>query len=217
MTFQLSSLGHYRIERSEEYDECPDGDKTYCEMIRVKGSKYGDLHFNVPSHLYKFSETELALYLKDRKNLWNALGEILNQEVDTSESEAIFIFPVSRFADVAGIIPFVRKRGRSNLSLDEKQELKNRLKSPRKMKQTDSDLNENHHGHIIALETLEPDDLMPGGSGIKVRNSMNRGKLDDRDQGEAPSSLARIPRFVRVAGLRRIFQKLFRKECRLSR
>jgi phosphoenolpyruvate synthase/pyruvate phosphate dikinase len=68
VTFCIGTLGPYRIERSEEYT--PGGpDNSYAELIRVRGSKPVPPFFMVPSHLYKHSETELGLYLKERKNL----------------------------------------------------------------------------------------------------------------------------------------------------
>jgi len=111
MTFQLSRLGPYRIERSEEY--IPGGsDNSYAEMIRVRGSKADPPIFMVPSHLYKYSETELALYLKERKNLWRPLGRILDQRFDISDAELMIHFPISMFNEVAGTVPFVRKKTR---------------------------------------------------------------------------------------------------------
>ena len=111
MTFELKQLGPYRIERSEEYGECPDGDRTYCELIRLRGSRVKPPVFSVVSHLYKFSETELALYMKDHKNLWRALGKLLREDIDITDEEIILRFSISKFGDVARIVPFVSKRG----------------------------------------------------------------------------------------------------------
>ncbi len=116
MTFELKQLGPYRIERSEEYGECPDGDRTCCELIRVRGSSVKLPVFSVVSHLYKFSNSELALYLKDKKNLWRPLGKLLNEEVGIADEEIILRFPISKFRDVARIVPFMRKRGSGKLS-----------------------------------------------------------------------------------------------------
>jgi hypothetical protein len=109
MSFELKQLGPFKIERTEDYDLA--GDKSYAAMIRVRGSKPKAPVFMVPSHLYKYSGTELALYMKDHKNLWRPLGKLLNEDVDVSDEEIILIFPVSRFAEVAKIVPFMRKRG----------------------------------------------------------------------------------------------------------
>ncbi len=110
MTFQLKTLGPYRIEKAEEY--APGGsESSYAEIIRVRGSSPDPPCFMVPSHLFKHSESELGLYLKERKNLWRALGKLLNVKIDISDGEIMLHFPVSLFPEVAGIVPFVRKRG----------------------------------------------------------------------------------------------------------
>ena len=114
MSFELKKLGPFRIERTEDYDQCP-FDKSYCELIRVKGSRPGP-SFNVVSHVYKYSETELALYMKDKKNLWRDLGKLLNEDIDISDEEIILRFPISKFRDMAGIVPLMRKRGSGKLS-----------------------------------------------------------------------------------------------------
>ena len=119
----LKDLGPYRIERSEDYDQCLDGDKSFCEVIRVRGSKAEIPAFIIPSHLFRYSDSELALYLKDKKNLWCTLGKILNEEIDISENEIVLRFPVSKFRDVTGIVPFVRKRGLAEASEEKRKSL----------------------------------------------------------------------------------------------
>jgi hypothetical protein len=114
MSFELRKLGTFRIERTEDYDQCP-FDRSYCELIRVKGSRPGP-SFNVVSHVYKFSETELALYMKGKKNLWRALGKLLTENIDLSDDEIILRFQISKFPEAAKIVPFVRKRGSGKLS-----------------------------------------------------------------------------------------------------
>ena len=109
MTFELKQLGPYRIERTEDYDYADD--KSYAEMIRVRGSKPKPPIFLVPTHLYKCSESELALYMKDHKNLWRALGKLLREDIDIADEEIILRFSVAKFRDVARIVPFVSKRG----------------------------------------------------------------------------------------------------------
>jgi len=101
MSFSLQTLGSYKVERTEDYDE----------MIRVKGSKPEPPHFMAPSHLYKYSEAELGLYLKDHKNTWRALANALNIGIDVSEEEILLHFPISMFPKIASIIKFVKKRG----------------------------------------------------------------------------------------------------------
>ena len=140
MNFDLKRLGPYRIERSEEYGECPDGDRSCCELIRVRGSRVKPPVFSVVSHLYKFSETELALYMKDHKNLWRALGKLLNDDVDVSDEEIILRFRVSMFPEVAKIVPFIRKKTRKKPLSVEERERASHLREKRKdiMKQNDS-------------------------------------------------------------------------------
>ena len=114
MTFQLKTLGPYRIERSE--DNIPGAqDNSYAEMIRVKGSRPKPPYFMVPSHLYKYSESNMGLYLFERKNLWRELGKLLKVKIDISDREVMVNFPISLFPDVAKIVPFVKKRGSQKL------------------------------------------------------------------------------------------------------
>ena len=120
MTTSLGNLGSFRIERTEDYDLCP-FDKSYCELIRVKGSK-PEPSYNVVSHLYKYSENELALYLKDHKNYWKQLGDLLNEDIDISENELILKFPVSKSKEISRIVPFVRKKTRKKPMSDQERE-----------------------------------------------------------------------------------------------
>ncbi len=156
---QLKDLGTFRIERTEDYDECP-FDKTYCELVRVKGSK-PEPSFQVVSHIYKYSETELALYLKDHKNLWRELGKLLNEDIDISDDELLLTFPVSKFRDISRLIPFVKKRGKTELTEEERTERINRLKfarnNPRKIEQNNPNSVLTDAGRVIALETFESD------------------------------------------------------------
>ncbi len=109
MTFALSQLGSFHVDRTEDYIEFLD--KSYVEMIRVRGSKPDPPYFKIPSHLYKYSKNELCLYLKDKKNLWLDLGKLNKEDIVISDQELILRFPISRFKDVAKIVPFVKKRG----------------------------------------------------------------------------------------------------------
>jgi hypothetical protein len=138
VTFELKQPGPFRVERTEEYDLVKD--KNYAQIIRVRGSKPKPPIFMVPSHLYKFSESELALYLKDRKNLWRPLGRLLDEDVDVSDEEIILRFPVSRFPEVAEIVPFIRKKTRKKPLSAEERERASHLREKRKdiMKQNDS-------------------------------------------------------------------------------
>ncbi len=154
MTFALSQLGPYRIERTEEYDLCP-FDKSYCELIRVKGSK-PEPSYNVVSHVYKYSENELALYLKDHKNYWRQLGDLLNEDIDISENELILKFPVSKFKEISRIVPFVRKKTRKKPMSD--QERESRRKHMQElhhiMKQKEQDSVITGMGQAITLDTF---------------------------------------------------------------
>jgi len=106
--FRLGDLGTYRIERSEEYVP-GDPDNSYAGMIRVRRSKLVPPFFMVSSHLYKHSETELGLYLKERKNIWRSLAKVLGESVDIHEAELVLHFLISSFNEVARIVPFLRK------------------------------------------------------------------------------------------------------------
>ena len=130
MTFQLKTLGPYRIERSEEY--APGSQTgTYEEMIRIRGSKPEPPVFMVPSHLYKYSESELGLYLKERKNLWRQLGKLLGVEIDIHDQELMINFPISMFPKVDEIVPFMRKRSRKTPLSEKERERASHLRSYR--------------------------------------------------------------------------------------
>jgi len=96
-------------------------------MIRIRGSSPEPPYFMVSSHLYKYSETELALYMKDHKNYWRPLGKILNQRIDIHDVELMIHFPISKFSEVARVVPFVRKRGQRDLTESEKRDRRQRL------------------------------------------------------------------------------------------
>ena len=155
MTFQLKQLGQYRVEGSEEF--IPKGDNnSYAEIIRVRGSSPEPLLFTIPSHLYKYSETELGLYLKDRKNAWDKLGKVLGIQIDRSNDELMLHFPIEKFQSVASIITFVKKRGQMNLSEEEKAKRVKRLfnssHTPSKMSKTESNSKGNPPSNIIIPE-----------------------------------------------------------------
>ncbi len=109
MTFELQKLGPYRIEKTEEFNK--QTRKDFVEMIRVRESKPNPPYFKVPSHIYKFSDSELCLYLHERKNLWRNLAKVLNIPINISDPEIAVRFPISKFKEVAAIVPFVKKRG----------------------------------------------------------------------------------------------------------
>ena len=132
MTFELKQLGPYRIERTEDYDYAEASGKSYCEMIRVKGSVSDPPEFTTQSHLYKYGEDELGLYMKDKKNLWRPLGKLLDKEIDISDLETDFIFSVEMFPKVAEIVPFIRKKIRKTPLSHEERERISHLREKRK-------------------------------------------------------------------------------------
>ena len=123
-TFWLRDLGpQYKIERTEDWEDCQGDEKSYGEMIRVKDSKpvfrkginplpgKPNRTYYMPSHLYKYSETKLGLYMKDHRNLWPKLAEITKEdfgEFDTDEED--FIFPIEKFPEVAKLVQFREKK-----------------------------------------------------------------------------------------------------------
>ena len=148
--FQLKQLGPFRIERTEEYIPGAQ-DNTYAEMIRVRGSKPEPPYFVVPSHLFKYSETELGLYLHERKNLWRQLGRLLNIETEISDPELMARFPISMFTEVVKIVPFVKKRGTGELSpaAIARRDALNAVRHTEKMKRNAIKFNERaHDGNI---------------------------------------------------------------------
>jgi hypothetical protein len=106
-------------------------------------------YFTVPSHLYKYSESELGLYLRDHKRLWRPLGELINVDIDIHDTELMLDFPIAMFPNVAEIVPFVRKAlRRVPFTEEEKQKLarnlhRGYLQIPREMDLNGSKLNEN--------------------------------------------------------------------------
>jgi len=123
-TFWLKDLGsQYKVERTEDWEDCEGEEKSYGEMIRVKDSKpvfrkginpltgKPNRIYYMPSHLYKYSETKLGLYMKDHRNLWPKLAEITEEdfgEFDTDEED--FIFPIEKFPEIAKLVQFREKR-----------------------------------------------------------------------------------------------------------
>lgn len=152
--FSLKELGPFKVERTEDWGNDPDS--SYSEMILVKGSKIGPPMFLVLSHLYKYSETELGIYLKDHKNLWRALEKLLNEEIDIHEAELMIHFPISTFPKVAQIVPFVRKTIRKTPLTDQERERASHLRSYRKdiMKQNDKISDLRGSNGIIALDSF---------------------------------------------------------------
>ena len=140
-TFWLRDLGpEYMVERvKDDWDDCEGEDKSYAEMIRVRGSRDSyrigkspmtglpNRIYFMPSNLYKYSETHLGLYMKDHQKLWPKLAEIsgrVNKALDTWEED--FIFPIEKFPEVARIIQFRTKR---KISDAQKERLRNMMRT----------------------------------------------------------------------------------------
>ena len=106
-------------------------------------------YFTVPSHLYKYSESELGLYLRDHKRLWRPLGELMNVDIDIHDTELMLYFPKAMFPRVAEIVPFIRKALRRVPFTEEKKQKMARnlhrgyLQIPREMDLNGPKLNEN--------------------------------------------------------------------------
>jgi len=123
-TFWLKDLGSLcKVERTEDWEDCQGDEKSYGEMIRVKDSKpvfrkginpltgKPNRIYYMPSHLYKYSETELGLYLKDHKSVWPKLAKITGEKYGKfAPDEEDFIFPIDKFPEVAKLIQFRQKR-----------------------------------------------------------------------------------------------------------
>jgi len=124
VTFWLKDLGsQYKIERTEDWEDCEGDEKSYGEMIRVKDSKLvyrqgknpltgkPNRIYYMPSHLYKYSEKELGLYMKDHRNLWSKLAEITGENFNGFDpDEEDFIFPIEKFPEIAKLVHFREKR-----------------------------------------------------------------------------------------------------------
>ena len=105
--------------------------------------------FPVESHLFKYSDRELGLYLKDRKNAWRDLSKILRIDIDIHEPEVILIFPVSMFKEIAKVIPFRKKRGSATMTDAQKHDRILRLKTSRNGVQKGSRSNDKSSCHIL--------------------------------------------------------------------
>jgi hypothetical protein len=150
MKFNLRNLGTYRVEKTEDYDNDPD--RSWGEMIRIKGSKAKPPGFPTPSHLYKYSENAAALYMKDHKALWTTLKkmgfkDIDGEEIDKIDVETVILILLSRFNEVAAIVPFIRNALRKNpLSEEDRKELtsrlgKNMINSPKRIEKYNVNFN----------------------------------------------------------------------------
>ena len=149
----LNDIGPYKVEKAIDYDLLED--RSYGFIIKVKRSHPEPPFFPSESYLFKYSEKELGLYLKDRKNVWRDLSRILRIDIDIHEPEIILVFPVSMFKEIAKLIPFRKKRGSASLTDAQKHDRILRLKSPRNGRQNESRLNDKTSRHILHPISLD--------------------------------------------------------------
>jgi hypothetical protein len=161
--FWLKDLGsQYKIEKTEDWETCQGDEKSYAEMIRVKDSKpvyrkgidplTGEPNriYYMPSHLYKYSETEVGLYLKDRKSVWPQLAKITEEEYGKFDpAEEDFIFPIEKFPEVAKLIQFCQKRKPPKAFIEARDRINTIRKSTYKGKNKGSNFHERESGHTI--------------------------------------------------------------------
>jgi len=124
VTFWLKDLGsQFKVEKTEDWEDCQGDEKSYGEMVRVKDSLQTYRNGSSPltgkpnkilymsSNLYKYSETELGLYMKDHKSIWAQLAEITGEQFNEFDrDEEDFIFPIEKFPEVAKLVQFRQKR-----------------------------------------------------------------------------------------------------------
>lgn len=121
---QLQDLGKYKVEKTDDYDLARrDGlDISYYEYIKVRGSNPEKNKFQVPSCLYKYSDSELCLYLRDHKKHWGRIAKLLSTDFDVDSEEAMFIFPFQKFNEIDKLIHFVKKKNRKTPAREEERE-----------------------------------------------------------------------------------------------
>ena len=149
----LSDLGPYQVEKALDYGLLED--RSYGYIIKVKRSHPDPPFFPSGSYLFKYSDHELGLYLKDRKNAWRDLSRILGIDIDIHDSEIILVFPFSMFKEIVKVIPFRKKRGSESLTDVQKHDRILRLKSPRNGRQNKSRLNDKTSRHILHPISLD--------------------------------------------------------------
>ena len=143
----LNDFGPYKVEKAIDYDLLED--RSYGYIIKVKRSHPESPFFPSESYLFKYSDHELGLYLKDRKNAWRDLSRILGIDIDIHDSEIILVFPFSMFQEIAKVIPFRKKRGSASMTDAQKHDLILRLKTPRNGRQKEPRLNVKTSRHIL--------------------------------------------------------------------
>jgi len=160
VTFWLKDLGsQYKIERTEDWEDCQGEEKSYGEMIRVKDSlptyRNGtspvtgkpNRIFYMSSNLYKYSETELGLYMKDHRNLWPKLAEITGENFNGFDpDEEDFIFPIEKFPEIAKLVQFRQKRKTSESERERLRE--NMAKVRAKLSKSKDEISGNSKGSL---------------------------------------------------------------------
>ena len=158
----LNDLGPYKVEKAIDFGLLED--RSYELIVKVKRSNPGPLFFPVESHLFKYSDNELGLYLKDRKNAWRDLSRILGVDIDIHDQEIILVFPLSKFKEISKVIPFRKKRGISSMNDARKHDRLFRFKTPRNGRQNVSNLNDKSSRHILhPFKTERTLDALRGG------------------------------------------------------
>jgi len=169
VTFWLRDLGpQYKVERTEDWENCEGDEKSYGEIIRVKDSKpvfRGGINpltgkpnriYYMPSHLYKYSETELGLYLKDHKSVWPKLAKITGEKYGKFDPhEEDFIFPIDKFPEVAKLIQFRQKRKPPKAFIEARDRVNTIKKSTYKGKNKGSNFHGGESSSVISLDLFE--------------------------------------------------------------
>jgi len=168
-TFWLMDLGsQYKVERTADWEDCQGDEKSYGEMIRVKDSKpvfrkginpltgKPNRIYYMPSHLYKYSETELGLYLKDHKSVWPKLAKITGEKYGKFDPhEEDFIFPIDKFPEIAKLIQFRQKRKPPEALIEARDQINTIRKSTYKGKNKGSNFHGRESSSVISLDLFE--------------------------------------------------------------
>jgi len=182
-TFWLQDLGsQFKVEKTEDWEDCQGDEKSYGEMVRVKDSlqtyRKGSSPLTgkpnkilyMPSNLYKYSETELGLYMKDHRNLWPKLAEITGENFNGFDpDEEDFIFPIEKFPEIAKLVQFRQKRKTSESERERLRE--NMAKVRAKLSKSKDKISGNSKGSLntnslgkIPGNAITPLDLFNGGN-----------------------------------------------------
>jgi len=160
VTFWLKDLGsQFKVERTEDWEDCEGDEKSYGEMIRVKDSLPTYRNGTSPvtgkpnkilymsSNLYKYSETELGLYMKDHRSLWPKLAEITGENFNGFDpDEEDFIFPIEKFPEIAKLVQFRQKRKTSESERERLRE--NMAKVRAKLSKSKDEISGNSKGSL---------------------------------------------------------------------